>query len=48
MLAGSLIQLGEEMDFNNTEDLRFHGGTYMMNAENVFKVCLGGVRRQRY
>ena len=46
--ATSIIQLSADEDLDNIKDLRVHGGTYMLNATNAYKVCLSGIRRQKY
>ena len=48
MLAQSNYFMDEDDNLNETEDLRIHGQQYAATAENVYKACLAGIRRQRY
>ena len=58
MMAASSYSLGEHEDLgkkililvslDNVEDKRIHATMYPVNATNLYKACLAGVRRQRY
>jgi len=48
MMASSTYGLQEDEDLEHVEDLRIHATLYPVNATNLYKVCLAGVRRQRY
>ena len=47
MMSSSLYAPDAE-HFDKMEDTRFHGWTYAVNTENVYKACLAGIRRQKY
>ena len=48
MMAVSNYALIEHEDLDNVEDTRIHGTMYSVNATNLYKACLAGVRRQKY
>jgi hypothetical protein len=48
MMAVSTYSLQEHEDLDNLEDKRIHATLYPVNATNLYKVCLAGVRRQNY
>ena len=48
MLASSNYAIGDNEDLDNVKDLRIHATMYSNNAENLYRACLAGVRRQRY
>ena len=48
MLAASNYALLEHEDLEFVEDKRVHATMYPVNATNLYKACLAGVRRQRY
>lgn len=48
MMASSNYALQEHEDLDNIEDKRIHATMYSVNATNLFKACLAGVRRQKY
>ena len=45
---GKLLMINICDIIDNIEDLRIHAVMYPVNATNVYKACLAGVRRQRY
>ena len=59
MMASSSYGLNEHEDLGNlndqsnsftdhVEDKRIHATMYPVNATNLYKACMAGVRRQRY
>ena len=48
MLAQSNYQLESNADLENLEDLRIHATLYPTTGSNLYRVCLAGIRRQRY
>ena len=48
MMAASSYSLQEHEDLDHVEDKRIHATMYPVNATNLYKACLAGVRRQRY
>ncbi len=48
MLASNNYQLHDHEDLDHVEDLRIHATMYSVNATNLYKACLAGIRRQRY
>ena len=48
MMAASNYALLEHEDLDYVEDKRIHATMYPVNATNLYKACLAGVRRQRY
>ena len=59
MMAASCYSLQEHEDLGNplpypnlfidhVEDKRIHATMYPVNATNLYKACLAGVRRQKY
>ena len=47
-MATSCYHLDEWEDLDHVEDKRIHATMYPVNATNLYKACLAGVRRQRY
>mmetsp|Transcript_7097 Transcript_7097/g.7980 ORF Transcript_7097/g.7980 Transcript_7097/m.7980 type:complete len:83 (-) Transcript_7097:39-287(-) len=48
MLSSTLYVTHEDYALEDIDDLRIHGWQYSMNADNVYKACLAGIRRQKY
>ena len=48
MMAQSSYQLQDHEDLDNIEDMRIHATMYPTNAENLYKACVAGIRRQKY
>ncbi len=48
MMAASNYALLEHEDLDHVEDKRIHATMYPVNATNLYKACLAGVRRQKY
>ena len=48
MMATSVYGLHDHENLDNVEDMRVHATTYANNATNLYKVCMAGVRRQRF
>jgi len=48
MMAGSSYALTENDNLEDVEDKRVHGTMYSVNATNMYKACVSGIRRQRY
>ena len=48
MMAVSNYGLQEHENLDHVEDKRIHGTMYPVNATNLYKACLAGVRRQKY
>ena len=48
MLATSNYQLAEGESLEDVEDVRIHATQYSINATNLYRACLAGVRRQKY
>ena len=48
MLAVSNFNLQQHEDLDHVEDLRIHATMYPVNATNLYRACLAGLRRQRY
>ena len=48
MMATSTYHLQEHEDLDHVEDKRIHATMYSVNAVNLYKACLAGVRRQNY
>ena len=48
MLAASNYALKDHENLDEVEDKRIHATMYPVNATNLYKACLAGVRRQRY
>ena len=48
MMATSTYGMLEHEDLDEVEDKRIHATMYPVNATNLFKACLAGVRRQKY
>jgi len=48
MMAASSYSLEEHEDLENVPDMRIHATMYSVNATNLYKACMAGVRRQRY
>ena len=48
MLATSNYALMEHEDLDHVVDKRIHATMYSVNATNLYKACLAGVRRQKY
>ena len=48
MMAASSYSLKEDENLDHIEDKRIHATMYPVNATNLYKACLAGVRRQKY
>jgi hypothetical protein len=47
-LGNNLLILSIIIALDHVEDKRIHATMYSVNAVNLYKACLAGVRRQRY
>ena len=48
MMAQSTYAMDETENLDAVPDMRVHATLYPNNATNLYKVCIAGVRRQKY
>eukprot|EP00347_Sterkiella_histriomuscorum_P001241 403372788 len=48
MMAATNYAVNDHEDLDHVADKRIHATMYPVNATNLYKACLAGVRRQRY